>query len=515
MSNDVYPTLYTDVVGPVVDAAWLNDVGAAVWGAIGTGRGGTPPTTPAQVVTNLGITAPSVVYTPSGTGAVATTVAAFNNQIVSVFNFMPAALQADVQSATPTLDTSAAIQLALNYVCALPGSKRLVFPNGTYTLANPVTQPAAIANDVTIDAIAASFVGIAGANNGFVFTDFNRCKFDFGTFASSSSGACVLIQPTAAGGGIENQISWRSMVGTALTGYGFRVIVSGAGNKGFSASRVMAGRLANFNHGISVEVSGATNNVDTVDWDLNYQNNCTVGVYENMSSSGSINSCRWTFNIEATLAGQIGYETNATLGTIQGQVAGLATGATIIQLDAGASYNQFNLTPSQYGAAANFPLAVYCQDNSGNLTNVGMYGWSKSGASVNPSGTSQTGIASGAYTKVSFTGYEYNDGGLFDSVTNFRWLPKATGRVKVSACAMWLAQVDNTEMQIAVYKNGAAYKVASAVARGTNTQGPSITVDVIISAVTDYFEIFVLQTTGSPQALSGNNGQTWATFQTL
>src|ERR1700758_2010023 len=55
MSNDVYPSLYQNNQTPVVTAQWLNDVGAAVWGGIGTGRGGTPPTTPTQVLANLGL----------------------------------------------------------------------------------------------------------------------------------------------------------------------------------------------------------------------------------------------------------------------------------------------------------------------------------------------------------------------------------------------------------------------------------------------------------------------------
>lgn len=54
-SND---TTYVTKSLPNVDAPWLNDVGAAVWGAIGTGRNGTPPTTPAQVRANLGIVGP-------------------------------------------------------------------------------------------------------------------------------------------------------------------------------------------------------------------------------------------------------------------------------------------------------------------------------------------------------------------------------------------------------------------------------------------------------------------------
>src|ERR1700757_2682935 len=58
MSNDLYPQLYVDNTTPNVHAGWLNDVAAAVWGAIGTGRSGTPPTLPSDVRTNLGLATP-------------------------------------------------------------------------------------------------------------------------------------------------------------------------------------------------------------------------------------------------------------------------------------------------------------------------------------------------------------------------------------------------------------------------------------------------------------------------
>src|SRR3979490_3154506 len=94
-SNDVYPSPYIDKTG-VVSAAWLNDVVAAIWGAIGTGRGGIPPITPQKVKANLAILGSDVGYTPTGAGAVASTVGKWLDgawiDVVAGFNADPTGL---------------------------------------------------------------------------------------------------------------------------------------------------------------------------------------------------------------------------------------------------------------------------------------------------------------------------------------------------------------------------------------------------------------------------------------
>jgi len=78
--------------------------------------------------------ASSVIYTPAGTGAVTTTVQAKLRDYVSVHDFMTAAQIADAQSASPTLDMTAAIQAALNT------NKSVYFPQGVY-LTDPLLIP--------------------------------------------------------------------------------------------------------------------------------------------------------------------------------------------------------------------------------------------------------------------------------------------------------------------------------------------------------------------------------------
>lgn len=76
---------------------------------------------------SAGVTdAASVMYTPAGTGAVATTVQAKLRESVSVFDFMSAAQIADVQAGTALVDVTAAIQAAID------AAENVYIPAGTY-----------------------------------------------------------------------------------------------------------------------------------------------------------------------------------------------------------------------------------------------------------------------------------------------------------------------------------------------------------------------------------------------
>lgn len=74
------------------------------------------------------------VYTPPGVGAVATTVSAKLAQVVSVFDFMTAAQQADSISGAGTIDATGSIQAAINSLSASGGA--VVFPAGAYLVSS-------------------------------------------------------------------------------------------------------------------------------------------------------------------------------------------------------------------------------------------------------------------------------------------------------------------------------------------------------------------------------------------
>lgn len=226
MSND---TTYIDQALPTINAAWLNDVGAAVWGGIGTGRNGTPPTTPAQVKANLAITAPDVSYTPSGAGAVATMVSAKLQQIVSVFDFMTPAQIINVQANLGTVDVTGAIQAAVN---SLTIGGTLWFPPGTYLVSSQITASASIL-----------FLG-AGCNQSIITTNsatanlidlnFRSCGVEHLGFASSvtrTTGAYIYLEVTANYSHVKN---------FQMTGYGIGIVTNGGVTQWFSEGNMFA-----------------------------------------------------------------------------------------------------------------------------------------------------------------------------------------------------------------------------------------------------------------------------------
>ena len=79
-----------------------------------------------------------VGFIQSGSGAVATTVQAKLRESVSVFDFMTAAQIADVQAGTLSLDVTASVAAAINYVSGTYGSTpaggTLYFPTGAYSI---------------------------------------------------------------------------------------------------------------------------------------------------------------------------------------------------------------------------------------------------------------------------------------------------------------------------------------------------------------------------------------------
>jgi hypothetical protein len=98
--------------------------------ALTTPNLGTPS---AATLTNAtGLPSTGVIYTPSGTGAVATTAQAKLREQVSAFDFMTAAEIADVQAGTLTLDVVVALQAAVDY--CLSSSKALFLPAGNYRI---------------------------------------------------------------------------------------------------------------------------------------------------------------------------------------------------------------------------------------------------------------------------------------------------------------------------------------------------------------------------------------------
>ena len=125
-------------------------------------------------------------------------------------------------------------------------------------------------------------------------------------------------------------------------------------------------------------------------------------------------------------------------------------------------------------------------------------------------GVNQAGVASGVFTKVAAGTEVFDATGAYDAAA-FRWTPKTIGRYQIAACVTFTAGVSGTGMILAIYKNGSAHKSATVNASGTGPQGVDVSAIVDVTATTDYFELFVRQSSGVAQTISGQPDETYFT----
>lgn len=113
----------------------------------------------------------------------------------------------------------------------------------------------------------------------------------------------------------------------------------------------------------------------------------------------------------------------------------------------------------------------------------------------------QTAVATGI--KSAFGTETYDNGSLFDSATNFRWVPPP-GAVTISAGLLYTGTlVDQEYYACSVFKNGSVYKKSQLHASGVAEQiAPSITIKDQCNGA-DYYEVFVVHSAaGAPDVAS-------------
>jgi hypothetical protein len=125
---------------------------------------------------------------------------------------------------------------------------------------------------------------------------------------------------------------------------------------------------------------------------------------------------------------------------------------------------------------------------------------------ANKNGTNQTAIATGVFTKVTFTTEEYDETNAFASST---FTPQAVGRCQLDAAVTWTAAVDQTQLIISIYRSGAAYKSRQYQANGTGTQTVAISALCDSRNTSETFEIYVRQSSGSNKDISGATDETY------
>lgn len=69
--------------------------------------------------------------------------------------------------------------------------------------------------------------------------------------------------------------------------------------------------------------------------------------------------------------------------------------------------------------------------------------------------------------------------------------------------------VDQAQVIVSIYRNGSAHRTVIENASGTGPQTFSVTADVFCASTGDYFELYVRQTSGSAQTISGLADETY------
>lgn len=215
-----------------------------------------------------------------------------------------------------------------------------------------------------------------------------------------------------------------------------------------------------------------------------------------------------------------GYQTAVELSNCTGHIQGGFIGASGsnnlygIEFKNGSEYNMSGMTMSAIATAGirNLGSTLYLGINSGAVyaqdSTAKVYGYLGSKFQADKNGTNQTAIASGAFTKVTFTTERYDEVGTYDAA-NSRWTPQSTGLASINASVTFTAAVDATQIIISIYKNGIASKSKQFQTSGTGTVTVDISAEIPSLSVSDYFEIYVRQSSGSNQDISGATDETF------
>jgi hypothetical protein len=128
--------------------------------------------------------------------------------------------------------------------------------------------------------------------------------------------------------------------------------------------------------------------------------------------------------------------------------------------------------------------------------------------SVHKNGTDQTAVVTSTWTKVTFGTEEWDTNSDFASD---RFTPTVAGKYTLKACVQWNNMPSDTDIQIAVYENGAIYKYIRMPIAGTATElgGPPIVIDVDANGTTDYYEIYAWHNAGVDRIIEGDSNATW------
>ena len=140
------------------------------------------------------------------------------------------------------------------------------------------------------------------------------------------------------------------------------------------------------------------------------------------------------------------------------------------------------------------------------LGTPGLHG--KASFFAHKNGTDQTGLTSGAFTKITFGTETFDIGGHFNT-TDSRWTPPAS-RVRLSACVRLTGSngVDQENLFCSIFKNGSEF-LTDLTNRSGSGQVTTRVAGTVDANGTDYFEIHVFKSGAGNGTADGSSIRTW------
>lgn len=124
---------------------------------------------------------------------------------------------------------------------------------------------------------------------------------------------------------------------------------------------------------------------------------------------------------------------------------------------------------------------------------------------ANRNNSNQTGLTTGAYTKIAHTTKVFDPYTEYDASTNYRYTPLFAGKYLVYASAEVNAIGAGSYANSSIFKNGALYaRNRDWGDDSTNDLIPSVTSLISMNGTTDYLEHFVYHTKGSNATVAGD-----------
>jgi len=110
-------------------------------------------------------------------------------------------------------------------------------------------------------------------------------------------------------------------------------------------------------------------------------------------------------------------------------------------------------------------------------------------------------ISNNSYTKLTMNTEIFDDGGCFDSSSNYRFTPTTAGKYYVYVKGRYISQTDYDNNTFTIWKNGSNY----AEGRNTNRYYDTCFIGVIIdfNGSSDYVEAYTQQTSGGNLDIQG------------